>query len=323
MDTPLLIDQLLPTALLIINVIRLLQCPSGLTAYENAVAVGADADGVYHVRDGFFWLRLPISRADAIALRAGDLAPKNTSASAPSTLGSSPAATFTITLASDPANKEKHKGSATKLRLKEVSVHDAPTIGGGGAANAHELVVYAQVENASGRACGKHSITVERRATPAVPATVHTACLSIVRPREQRKKRAASPLPLPPCKKCKQLEEQVASLDKMNTALRNDKAALRQENTALRNILDADLGGARADLGAVEHIEGVLGALAPAGDDDDDAGSGDDDEEDQTPPCDFDDVSSFDLAIFGDLMPAGAGAAPDATTDGGDGDDDR
>ena len=145
-----------------------------------------------------------------------------------------------------------------------------------------------------------------------------------MRPREQRKKRAASPLPLPPCKKCKQLEEQVASLDKMNTALRIDKAALRQENTFPHDILNVDLGGARAELGAVEHIEGLLGAPPPAGDDDDDdAGSGDDDEEDQTPPFGFDDVSSFDLAIFGDLMPAGAGAAPDATTDGGDGDDDR
>ena len=72
-------------------------------------------------------------------------------------------------------------------------------------------------------------------------------------------------------------------------------AALREENAALRNILDADIGGARAELGAVERTEGLLGALATTGDDDDDdAGSGDDDEE-QTSPFDFSNLTSLVL----------------------------
>ena len=94
-----------------------------------------------------------------------------------------------------------------------------------------------------------------------VQATTETSvAVTITKPRgdttTKNRKRTADPAVGPGCKRCKEKDVEIANLEKMNAALRNDKAALRQENTALRNILDADIGGARAELGAVEPENG-------------------------------------------------------------------
>jgi hypothetical protein len=311
--------------------------------------------------DKIFQLRLPLSAADAVAFGAADFRAAKDTEGTNIFLLQSGTVSYRLLLASDGSNNPSNRNAEARLvtppRIRTVAID------GGGALHPHELVVTLVVERprhpgaSPNRAEQRHTLTVEKVDTRITPLHAHqllagavrtatitnetSVTVTITKPRGGEKRARTPPVgavesAAPSCKRCKQLEEQVASLEK-------GTAALREENAALRNIVDACIGGAHAgahaELGAVEHIEGLLGALATTGDDDDDAGSGDDDEE-QTSSFDFsnlpslvlddgnaggsgddeeeDQMPAFNPAIFGDLVLAGAGAAPDATTNGGD-----
>ena len=286
--------------------IRFLQC-SGKGQFNEERLVPTDKDAL---TDKIVQLRLSLSAADAVAFGAADFrAAKGTKGKNILLLKNSLRGldardvTVRLLLASDGSNNPSNRDAEARLiappRIRTVALDS------GGAAHPHELAVTLVVERprrpgaSPNRAEQRHTLTVEKADTRTIIA-VTSVTVTITKPRGGEKKRACTP-PVgavePAAPSCKQLEEQVACLEKVS-------AALLEENAALRNILDADIGGARAELGAVEHIEGLLGALATTGEEqtppidfgnlpyDDAAGSDDDDDEE-------DQMQQFDLAGIG------------------------
>ena len=279
--------------------IRFLQC-SGRGQFNEERLVPTDKDAL---TDKIVQLRLSLSAADAVAFGAADFRAAKDTKGTNLLLLKSGTVSYRLLLASDGSNNPSNRDAEARLiappRIRTVALDS------GGAAHPHELAVTLVVERprrpgaSPNRAEQRHTLTVEKADTRTIIAET-SVTVTITKPRGGEKKRACTP-PVgavePAAPSCKQLEEQVASLEKVS-------AALLEENAALRNILDADIGGARAELGAVEHIEGLLGALATTGEEqtppidfgnlpyDDAAGSDDDDDEE-------DQMQQFDLAGIG------------------------
>jgi hypothetical protein len=217
-------DQILPTALLLINVICLFQCPG---IYNAARLRPVDPE---KLSDKTFQLRFIVSAADAATFGAPDFcAPKGTKA-ANILLLKSGTASYRLRLVSDGGNLPSNRDAEARLIAAPCIV--AVALAGGAAAQPYELVVTLVIErpgDRNNRAEGRHTLNVDKHIAGALAASAAVS-VDITKPRGGEKKHPCTPFvgavesAAPPCKRCKQLEQQVASFEKMKVALGNDKA---------------------------------------------------------------------------------------------------